>query len=69
MNYDSWRTNEDPSWMKHDGDDNIDTDNDSRSQPREEGILACGHDYDKYCKCNDNYLLETEIQDYHWKNI
>ena len=67
MNYDSWRTNEDPHWMRNNDHDN-DTDNDSLP-PRAEGILACGHCYCDYCKCNDNNQLETELQDYHWRNL
>ena len=66
MNYDSWRTNEDPSWMKH---DNADTNNIITAPPRAECILACGHCYCDYCKCNDFYVLESELSDYLWRNV
>jgi len=62
--YDCWKENEDPHWLRNDSDsDNIpraDSDN---------SILSCGHDYNDYCKCNENYQLETELHDYHWMRL
>ena len=61
--YECWRTNEDPDWLRG---DNNDTDNDTCTDT-DNSILACGHEYNDYCKCNENYQLETELHDYHWR--
>ncbi len=67
--FDCWRENENPHWLRLHDDNDVDNEDDNPPHARAEGILACGHDYDEYCKCDGNPKLESELYDYHWRML